>query len=281
VGLNNAVTTFGDPSNEINPRFASFRRSERKGADSSFFLSRIPSYNDRPEFLSASYLVKITSGGLPDTAFHGSGFLKVDTKAIGSNWSDYGVDDQRRLTAIGETTSGGQVQGVVVRFIPDGTLDPAFGSGGRAIIDGQGVRHRLLQLNVSDDGKSTVLPTFPEQDDDKIALMRLAGDGTADSTFNNGNQLVVDSVAVFTTMQVDREGRYLVAKSDNGGTLLPRLYRVTTNGSIDTGFESNGSVEFPELTVLRLYAVQNGTDLLAAAFKLDTARESFARILGS
>lgn len=66
------------------------KRSERKGAGSSFFLSRIPSYDDRPEFLSASYLVKITSGGLPHTGFHGSGFLKVDTKAIGSNRSTSG-----------------------------------------------------------------------------------------------------------------------------------------------------------------------------------------------
>ncbi|PHX40388.1 hypothetical protein AO263_29090 [Pseudomonas sp. NZIPFR-PS5] len=278
---NRQLFTFGDPSNEINPRFATFRRSERKGADGSFFLSRIPSYDDRPEFLSASYLVKITSGGLPDTAFHGSGFLKVDTKAIGSNWSDYGVDDQGRLTAIGETTSGGQVQGVVVRFMPDGTLDPTFGSGGRAIIDGQGVRHRLLQLNVSADGKSTVLLTFPEQGDDKIALMRLADNGAADGTFNNGNPLVIDSAATYATLQVDGEGRYLVAKSYNDGDTQPRLYRVTPNGLIDTGFESNGSVDFPELTILRLYAVQNGTDLLAAAFKSNTARESFARILGS
>lgn len=278
---NRELFPFGDPANEINPRFATFRRSEKKGAGGSFFLSRIPSDDERPEYLSASYLVKITSGGLPDTGFHGSGFLKVDTKAIGSNWSDYGVDDQGRLTAIGQTASDGTVQGVVVRFMPDGTLDPTFGSDGRVIITDQGVRHSLLQLNVAADGKSTVLLTFPEQGGDKIALMRLAVNGTADSTFNNGNRLVIDSAATFATMQVDGEGRYLVAKSYNNDDDQPRLYRVTPNGLIDTGFESNGSVDFPELTILRLYAVQNGTDLLAAAFKLNTARESFARILGS
>ncbi len=277
---NRQLFPFSDPSREINPRFATFRRSERKGAGSSFFLSRIPSYDERPEYLSASYLVKITSGGLPDTGFHGSGFLKLDSKTIGNNWTDYGVDDQGRLIAIGETTSDGTVQGVVVRFTPNGALDSTFGSGGRVIITGQGGRHRLLQLNVSADGKSTVLLTFPEQGDDKIALMRLADNGAADGTFNNGNPLVIDSTAAFKTMQVDGEGRYLAAKSDNGNT-QPRLYRVTPNGSIDTGFGSNGSVEYPELTVLRLYAVQNETDLLAAAFKLNTARESFARILGS
>lgn len=271
---------FSDPSNELNLRFATFRRSERKGAGGSFFLSSIPSNADRPEYYSANYLVKITSDGLPDTGFHGSGFLKLDSKTIGNNWTDYGVDDQGRLIAIGETTSDGTVQGVVVRFTPNGTLDSTFGSGGRVIITGQGGRHRLLQLDVSADGKSTVLLTFPEQGDDKIALMRLADNGAADGTFNNGNPLVIDSTAAFKTMQVDGEGRYLVAKSDNGNT-QPRLYRVTPNGSIDTGFGSNGSVEYPELTVLRLYAVQNGTDLLAAAFKLNTARESFARILGS
>ncbi len=272
---------FTDPSTAINPRFATFRRSERKEAGGSFFMSRIPSFDDGPEYFSASYLVKITSDGLPDKGFNGSGFLKVDSKTIGNNWSDYGVDDQGRLTAIGVTTSDGTVQGVVVRFTPDGTLDPTFGSGGRVIITDQGVRHNLLQLNVSAEGKSTVLLTFPEQDDEKIALKRLAEDGTADITFNNGNQLVVDSVAVFTTMQVDREGRYLVAKSDNGGTLLPRLYRVTPKGSMDTGFGSNGSVEYSELKQLRLYAVQNGTDLLAAVFKPNAPTHSFARILGS
>jgi uncharacterized delta-60 repeat protein len=271
---------FSDPSNELNLRFATFRRSERKGARGSFFLSSIPSNADRPEYYSANYLVKITSDGLPDTGFHGSGFLKLDSKTIGNNWTDYGVDDQGRLIAIGETTSDGTVQGVVVRFTPNGTLDSTFGSGGRVIITGQGGRHRLLQLDVSADGKSTVLLTFTEQGDDKIALMRLADNGAADGTFNNGNPLVIDSTAAFKTMQVDGEGRYLVAKSDNGNP-QPRLYRVTPNGSIDTGFGSNGSVEYPELTVLRLYAVQNGTDLLAAAFKLNTARESFARILGS
>ncbi|MEN5032698.1 hypothetical protein [Pseudomonas sp. Ps21-P2] len=271
---------FSDPSNELNLRFATFRRSERKGAGGSFFLSSIPSNADRPEYYSANYLVKITSDGLPDTGFHGRGFLKLDSKTIGNNWTDYGVDDQGRLIAIGETTSDGTVQGVVVRFTPNGTLDSTFGSGGRVIITGQGGRHRLLQLDVSADGKSTVLLTFPEQGDDKIALMRLADNGAADGTFNNGNPLVIDYTAAFKTMQVDGEGRYLVAKSDNGNT-QPRLYRVTPNGSIDTGFGSNGSVEYPELTVLRLYAVQNGTDLLAAAFKLNTARESFARILGS
>jgi uncharacterized delta-60 repeat protein len=273
---------FNDLSSEINPRFASSRRSQKTGGGI-LFLSRIPSYSDRPALLSASYLVKITPDGSPDTGFYGKGFLKVDPATVGTNWSDYGVDDKGRLTAIGETMSGGQLHGVAVRFTPDGALDPTFGSGGRVMINDQGVQHKLLQLNVSDDGRITVLVTFPEQGDTKLALMRLAEDGTADSTFNNGTACVVDSMAGarWANLQVDSQGRSYVAKSANGGELRPRLYRVAVNGSIDTDFGSNGSVEYSDIETLRLYAIQKRTDLLAAILKSDAPNESFARILGS
>lgn len=273
---------FTDPSNEINPRFASFRRSQKTGGGT-LFLSRIPSERDRPASLSASYLVKITPDGSPDTGFHDNGFLEVEPATVGTNWSDYGVDDKGRLTAIGETMSGGQLHGMAVRFTPDGTLDPTFGSGGRVMINDQGVQHKVLQLDVSADGKSTVLVTFPEQGDTQLALMRLAEDGTADSTFNNGTACVVDSMAGarWATLQVDSQGRSYVAKSGNGGELRPRLYRVALDGSMDTDFGSNGSVEYSDIKTLRLYAIQKRTDLLAAILESDAPNESFARILGS
>lgn len=273
---------FNDLSSEINPRFASSRRSQKTGGGI-LFLSRIPSYSDRPALLSASYLVKITPDGSPDTGFYGKGFLKVNPDTVGTNLSDYGVDGKGRLTAIGETMSGGQLHGVAVRFTPDGALDPTFGSGGRVMINDQGVQHKLLQLDVSDDGRITVLVTFPEQGDTQLALMRLAEDGTADSTFNNGTACVVDSMAGarWANLQVDSQGRSYVAKSANGGELRPRLYRVAVNGSIDTDFGSNGSVEYSDIETLRLYAIQKRTDLLAAILKSDAPNESFARILGS
>jgi len=132
-----------------------------------------------------------------------------------------------------------------------GSLDPAFGSGGKVMLDFNGSTDIANAVALQPDGKLVVVGTTYVNNDyteEDFALLRLMPDGTPDASFGNGGRVTTNFpnlAAVASSVVVQPDGKILVA----GGafpdfTFLGDivLARYMPDGSPDAGFGTGGIV---------------------------------------
>src|SRR5213076_1055916 len=79
-------------------------------------------------------LVRYQPDGSLDPSFGTGGIVSTDLGAAGQG-NAAAVQPDGRIVVVGQSTSGAITTTVLVRYNPDGTLDPSFGSGGIVSID--------------------------------------------------------------------------------------------------------------------------------------------------
>jgi uncharacterized delta-60 repeat protein len=103
----------------------------------------------------------------------------------------------------------------LVRYNPDGTLDPSFGSGGRVRTDISGGNDRARSMALQPDGKiivaGTVVPIGGKGD---FGLARYDPNGTLDTTFGRGGMMMTDFSGQFDVnyaVAVQPDGQIIAA----------------------------------------------------------------------
>ncbi|PEN11376.1 hypothetical protein CRI94_15160 [Longibacter salinarum] len=185
-------------------------------------------------------------GGL-DPSFGSSGMSTVD---LGR--SEYGqsvlVQADGRIVVAGVFEGGGdELHNIlVVRFRPNGELDPTFGTNGSVVIDlgGTDVAHAVFEHKTRGHTRLVVAGTRNEQ----IALVGLRANGRRDSTFGRNGVVTTDLPYrghVGRTVVQQPDGRIVVAgaagRSENG-TFDLVLARYRVDGQLDRSFGRNGVV---------------------------------------
>ncbi len=158
-----------------------------------------------------------------------------------------------------------------------GSLDPTFGSGGIATTPGTTLSAAALQS----DGKIVVVGTSSNGP----TVLRYHTNGTLDSTFGTGGQVTLnnnDSGPAFATA-IQKDGKILVAAPD---ALKLAIFRLNTNGSLDTSFGSKGVATISATSIFLTPAI--GTIALLAEGKILVVAQStslsgavFARLLSN
>ena len=163
---------------------------------------------------------------------------------------------------------------VVIRLLPDGSLDPAFGNGGIASIPGHG---GYQHIGVDAAGRILVGGAREHFQGGgewvEWAMWRLDPNGAVDSTFGRNGVLDPRRVdfgeSVHDLLMLPSGGAYVLSGNDYeepGATFVVHLF---PSGRIDRGFGVNGqaSLELPCVGVLatRLAAAPDG-GIVAAGF---------------
>lgn len=209
------------------------------------------------------WLVRFNPNGTLDQGFGTGGLVTTD---LFSGSSDQlmalAVQGDGRIIAAGgvRKTPDEDDDFVVVRYLPDGRLDPAFGSGGKAVT-GLGGDSLAFGVALQPDGKIVATGfSFSE-----YALVRYDGAGRLDLGFG------VDGIArnpvylysaVPYSVAIQRDGKIVV-----GGIAFPAglngdfaLWRFLPDGSLDPAFGAGGRVltdfsgRFDEITAIALQA---------------------------
>ena len=240
-------------------------------SDGKIVASGLFSNNDAngvPEY-SFFGVLRFNPDGTPDTTWGVGGVVVTvfgDPDAPADAGSDVLVGADGKITAIGTQTSlaTGVSQIALARYNPaDGSLDPAFGDGGKALAR----ISREAEAGVAGiflaDGKLLVtgsafdLPTV-----DTTAFTagfitaRFNPDGSVDTAFGDGGAVVTDfprrsgsvSFAAADAITLQADGRILVgglvARDVGGGSSIRvALARYSPEGTLDLSFGKRGLVE--------------------------------------
>jgi uncharacterized delta-60 repeat protein len=274
VGYTAIPTT--PPAPSLPPTFALARYNSNGSPDTSFGSGGRVSGNVNGN----AYAVAIQGDGkivvagevsFPSTnGLDFSDFVVARFNANGSLDTSFGADVTGQVvTDIGQATNGarnlvlqpngaivvsGKPQGSsagfdhtdMVRYLPNGLLDPSFGGGGKLTLAGALLGEGLA---LQSDGKfvlagSVTVGTFPASST-RFALMRLKADGSIDSPFGSAGTVntafSVNAAAAGVALQGDGK---IVAVGTTVLAVNPNFVvaRYNADGSIDTGFGNDGNL---------------------------------------
>jgi uncharacterized delta-60 repeat protein len=186
------------------------------------------------------FVVRVTSTGVLDNTFNGSGVLYADfaTPSIG-----YGL----KIQPDGKIVVTGQVGGAsndvaVIRLNTDGTYDNSFDLDGKAVYDITGTNDAGYDVDVQSDGRIVIGGSTTTTATHGL-MLRLNSDGTLDNNFDGDGKLTINagSSDVILSVVVQPDGKIL-----GGGNVGPfatmklLIVKLNSNGSPDTGFDGDG-----------------------------------------
>ncbi|MCX6218531.1 T9SS type A sorting domain-containing protein [Spirosoma sp.] len=212
-------------------------------------------------------VLRYNADGSPDTSFSDDG---LQTTNFGQNILDNGLAlaIQGDKIVVAGTSSGYLA---IVRYNSDGSLDNSFSQDGKVTYDNQ-----LFSpaLSVAIQGNKILVPGGLNSD---FAVVRFNSDGALDTTFGTSGVLTTDVGDQFneSARTVTIQGDKFVLTGNTAYDLA--AVRYNSDGSLDTGFGSNGKVitHFDGVDFVRpASAALQGDKLLIAGFTYTFARAS-------
>lgn len=207
-------------------------------------------------------LARYLPDGTLDQSFGMGGILAAPFSLGPDDWShinSLAIDREGRIIAAGiKVSNGGPVQIIefaLARYLPDGTLDPDFGTGGVVQTRIANVWSFAASLLIDDAGRIVVAGSImiPGHNghfityEEKIALARYLSDGSLDSTFGASGIVITQAGedSFGSSIALDGMQRIVVAGGVVAGGVdeSPLLVRYLDNGSLDSSFGVGGVVK--------------------------------------
>ena len=204
-----------------------------------------------------------TSAGDLDLSFDTDGWNTISENNLWFEAVSVVVQSSGKVVVAGARMNGSQFDPMLARYNTDGSLDTTFGSDGTGVVvepwpnatimewvnrSGAAVDVALL----SDD--RIVLTSSPSGDNEKHGIMLFTSDGVLDNSFAGDGRLKIASggpnMDVWTTaVTVTSDDKIMIVGTspDNSWDYRMKVYRLNTDGSLDTSFSNNGmrNVNFP------------------------------------
>jgi uncharacterized delta-60 repeat protein len=177
-------------------------------------------------------LARLLADGTPDAGFGTGGLVATDFAGNEDAVHGLTVDGSGAILAVGRTQPGDGFPAVAAaRFLADGSLDPAFGSGG-FVVGATGSQAALYTVTLDGDGNAVAAGGIGGD----VVVLRLAPDGTIDTGF--GDRATTDFGSADDRPRgvvVDPAGRIIVFGT--AGT-LGGAARFLADGSQDLTFNT-------------------------------------------
>jgi uncharacterized delta-60 repeat protein len=185
------------------------------------------------------------SDGSLDPTFGTGGVVTTDFSYNDDEGYGLAVDDLGRIVLAGHSRWVYPMNMTVARYLPDGSLDPSFGSGGRAVLTSV-ARVYTRAVALDDLGRIVAVGTAGAG----VAVARLLPDGTPDTTWSaspEGIRLisipgVAPSISNVQGLAIDELGRVVFSGSwwRSWGNSVGFVARLLPTGSLDTSYGIDG-----------------------------------------
>jgi uncharacterized delta-60 repeat protein len=196
-----------------------------------------------PDFAVARY----NSDGSLDSSFAG-GVVHTDFFGQDDRADAIAIQADGSILVAGRAATGpilGRLEDfALARYKSDGTLDSLFGISGKVSADFSGGNDNARALTVQSDGKILVTGHTLGATND-FAMARYNSDGTFDTFFGSGGQVVTDffsSRELAYAAAIQNDGKIVVAGEIVLGSYDFALARFNSDGSLDSSFGAGGKV---------------------------------------
>lgn len=196
-------------------------------------------------------ILRFLPNGYADTGFGVAGRTAVDTGSVRVTMRPNGlVQADGKIVAAGAIQNQGSVDFFAVRLMPDGSVDPTFGTGGSVSL-GLGNRDESVVAVLPGANGSVILcgnSRDPQTGNQDFAMARLTAGGVLDPTFGTaGTGWVLTSstaASVETLSSALRVGSRIVltGSTATGAVSSVLLARYSQDGSPDPSFGTGGVV---------------------------------------
>ncbi|HNP36477.1 MAG TPA: Calx-beta domain-containing protein [Woeseiaceae bacterium] len=227
-------------------------------------------------YIQENALIRFNDDGTPDASFGDEGVLRLDLGDDHLDVSEASLLPDGKLLVAGVMNSYGSQEtdstwiihasALLARYLPDGTLDPAFGSNGRTMLDQGGVNETFGRFLLQADGRIVVLGNsgsgklrrtgsggLQPESQPAIVLARYTKDGLPDASFGQAatpglSKIDVEGMnAYLATLVQQDDGKFLACGSATStsedstahGVLVLRLH---ANGLRDATFGTDGMI---------------------------------------
>jgi uncharacterized delta-60 repeat protein len=182
-----------------------------------------------------------------DTTF-GEGLGYTATQyGQGIGIQDIQVQADGSIILIGQTTNPNK-QGMIIQYMPDGSIDTTFGTDGVALLSmGSSLSTTVFNAAALQSDSSIVVAgyTYDTGSSTQILIARYTSDGILDPTFGTGGtvQSSIGDGATLNGLSLDASGNIVgVGTTVVGGAPMALLVRLTPTGSFDATFGTDGVV---------------------------------------
>ena len=189
-------------------------------------------------------VAKLKPGGSLDSNFSGDG---RQTTAIGSGASAQAVAIGKggRIVVVGRGQVGGKFTFAVVRYLPGGSPDPAFGGGDGIATKTIGTSAQAFDVAMQRDGRIVLAGVaLNGSGNGSFAVARFRANGTLDPSFGSGGvtKLKVGKSSIALGLAIDSRRRIVLAGSGGSGLGSGVLVRLTPRGRRDHSFGGGDGV---------------------------------------
>ena len=200
------------------------------------------------------YICRLNGDGTFDTTFGGTGEVEHTISGDNCRANDVAIMPDGRIVSVGTSYSDASTKfdAVAVRYLTDGTLDPAFDGDGKAVFMWSFLDDIALAVVVQPDGKVLMGGTQSEVGPDtRVAVSRMNADGSHDSGFGtNGTMRTWTGIASTRCggLALDAAGGIVVAGAAASSGVARRSYvcRLSVmDGALDPDFGTGGELLHP------------------------------------
>jgi uncharacterized delta-60 repeat protein len=189
-----------------------------------------------------------------------------------------------KIVAVGGATDAqGNADFAAARYLPDGRLDPTFGTGGTVVVLIPGGDANSNSVALQRDGKILIGGIAVTDDGQNFCVVRLTRDGTPDPDFGDQGIVLEQNIpdqdkGGATSVAVGPDGRVVVGGLGEVSTTTGRtafgLMRLRTDGSLDPTFGGGtGKVltEFDDDSIAERVLVRKDGSIVAVGLDGRTA----------
>lgn len=181
--------------------------------------------------------------GLLDPTFGNGGIVVTAFPAAHAIANAIAVDASDRILVAGTVDDNVSADLLIARYLPNGALDPTFGSGGITITDVNGSWDEVFAMVLQPDGFPIVAGITVLNNDLNVVLARFNLSGALDPTFGNGGIVVTGVNATDEeAFDIALAGDGIVVCGETGVFPLSdfMLVRYDLSGNVDPTFGTNG-----------------------------------------
>lgn len=207
-------------------------------SDGKLVITRTVSNGSNNDFIT----VRLNADGSFDDTFGTGG------KIITIFGSDQDISESVVIQPDGRIIVGGSSNAsgwrlALTRFLPDGTPDPSFGTGGKVLTTAAEGASSAKGMLLQADGKIVTAGSVPGDYND-FAVVRFNTDGSLDSSFGTNGRATTSigtglSNDWATCLALQPDGKIVAAGYSDGDFAV---VRYLANGALDTSFGGNGKV---------------------------------------